>query len=180
MFDFLRLREGVKAFTTKMRGIDDSFHVHSDVEVTVRDKFGNVKSHSVQKNLRTNVGADFWSQQLFGTGSPSATLLATRMAITTDATAAGATDTTLASEETTNGLARTGALTPTHSSGTGASVFSNTFTYTGGSSKVIAKAGLFTDTHANGGTLVLETLLASTATVNTSGDTITITWTVNF
>ncbi|VVB52213.1 Uncharacterised protein [uncultured archaeon] len=181
MFDKFHFFEACSAFTRKLRGVEDSFRMHSTVEVTVRDKNGKVKSHSVQKNLRTNGGADFWNTQLFAvSGINGQAKTAGYMAITTDATAAAATDTTLASEETTNGLARTAQLTPTHSAGATSSVFSNTFTYTGSSSKVIAKVGLFNDTHANGGTLVLETVLASTATVNANGDTITITWTINY
>ncbi len=181
MLDNFRFGEKISAFIRRFRGLDDNFRMHSDVEVTVRDCFGNIKSHSVQKNLRTNGGANFWNQQLFGvSGIQGQTNTASYMAITTDGTAAGATDTTLASEETTNGLARTGQLTVTHTSNATSSVFTNTFIYGGSSPKVIAKVGLFNDTHANVGTLVLETVLASTATVNTNGDTITITWTINF
>lgn len=181
MFDTFHFKEAIAAVSRKLRGINDNFHMHSDVEVTVRGRDGRVKSHSLQKNLRTNGGADFWNTQLFGvSGINGQAKTAGYMAITTDATAAAATDTVLASEETTNGLARTAQLTPTHGAGATSSVFTNTYTYTGSSSKVIAKIGLFNDTHANGGTLVLETVLASTGTVNANGDTITITWTINY
>lgn len=178
--DIFKFKDAVGAFTRALRGVSDGFKMHSDVEVTVRDKNGNIKSHSIQKNLRTNGGADFWNTQLFSTAPNAGTKTANYLAITTDATAASATDTTLASEETTNGLARTGQLTVSHSASASSSSFSNTFTYTGSSSKAIAKVGLFNDTHANGGTLVLETVLASTGTVNANGDTITITWTINY
>lgn len=180
-FEIFKLREACQSFVNKLRTTEEVFHMHSDVEVIVRDKSGNLKSHSIQKNLRTNGGADFWNTQLFGaSGINGQAKTAGYMAITTNATAASATDTTLTSEETTNGLARTAQLTPTHSAGATSSVFTNTFTYTGGSSKAIAKVGLFNDTFANGGTLVLETVLASTGTVNANGDTITITWTINY
>lgn len=156
--------------------MNDSFGIRSDILVEVHDKDGNLKSRSFQHNLRTNAGADFWNTQLFSTtpGGAGAGFLA----LTTNASAPGATDTTLTSEETTNGLARSTAITPTHTGGTSQSVIAHTFTYTGGVTKVIAKVGLFNAVTV--GTLVLETLLSSTATVNTNGDTIAITWTVNF
>jgi len=108
---------------------------------------------------------------------PSTFLNANWIALTTDATAAAAGDTTLASEETTNGLARAQA-TDTHTASATSSLLSKTFTYTGSTSKVIAKVGLF-DQSANG-RLILETVLSSTATVNANGDTLTINWTINY
>lgn len=181
MFDFFRFKDACSAFTNKLRGIEDRFWMHSDIEVTVRDKDGNIKSHSLQKNLRTNGGADFWNTQLFSTAPNAGTKTANYMALTQDTASELATDTTLASEENAgDGLQRTGQLTVSHSAGAASSSFSNTFTYTGSTSKAIAKVGLFNDTHANGGTLVLEKKLTSTGTVNANGDTITITWTINF
>lgn len=175
--DFMKFADKCLAFVGLRRGAVDRFRMYSDVTVEVRDKFGNLKSRSVQHNLRTNLGADFWSNQLFSTASASATATAHWLGITTDATAAAAGDTTLTSEETTNGLARV-AGTVAHTGSATSTTISNTFTYTGSTSKVIAKLGLFTAISA--GTLVLETLLASTATVNANGDTLAITWTVNF
>lgn len=176
MLDSFKFSDLMATVSRKLRSAEDRYCFRSDILVEVRDRDGNLKSRSFQHNLRTNVGADFWNTQLFSTAPGGAG--AGFMALTTDATAPGATDTTLTSEETTNGLARTTALTPTHSAGASSSVFTKTFTYTGGVSKVIAKVGLFNATSS--GTLVLETLLASTATVNTNGDTIAITWTINF
>jgi hypothetical protein len=84
------------------------------------------------------------------------------MALST-ATTATATDTTLPSEIITGStLIRTGALTPTHTAATGQSQFTHTFTYDGATPAppvVIGLLGLFNDTHANGGTLALETAL---------------------
>jgi LytS/YehU family sensor histidine kinase len=150
--------------------------IFSDVEIIVRDKFGKIKHRSVQHNLRTNAGANFWHAQLFG--SASATAVAKWMALTTDASAAAAGDTTLASEETLNGLARGTADTINHTSNATTTTLVKTWTYTGSSSKVLAKVGLFDA--ASTGNLVLETLLSSTATVNANGDTVQVTWTVNF
>lgn len=178
LFDWLKSGESMGSFTKKTREAVDRHFVFSDVEVIVRDKDGNLKSRSLQHNLRTNVGADFWNTQLFATGAASAQ--ANYIGITTDTTAPAATDTSLASEETANGLARAQASV-THSSGTTSTVLSHTWTYSGSVTKVIAKAGLF---NAAGppvaGSMALETLLSSTATVNSNGDQITINWTINY
>ncbi len=129
--------------------------------------------------MRVNGGADFWNLQLFAT-SGAAGNQANWIALTTDATTPGATDTALASEETANGLARAQAAI-THSAGAASTLLSHTWTYLGSSPKVLAKVGLFTQVGPPvAGTLVLETLLSSTATVNSSGDQVTVNWTVNF
>lgn len=175
MFDNFRLVDAAKAFSRAFRGVEEWLQFHSDITLEIRDKDGNLKHRSQQKNLRTNAGADFWDQQLFKVGTAGAT--ANFIALTTDATAPAAGDTTLASEETLNGLARAQAA-DAHTAGAASSTLSKTFTYTGSTSKTIAKLGLFNA--ASAGTLALETLLASTGTVNANGDTISISWTVNF
>lgn len=178
MKDTFKGSDGATNFTRKLRALFDRHGVTSDVEIIVRDKDGNLISRSIQKNLRTNVGADFWNTQLFATGAAGAQ--ANWIGITTDATAPAATDTSLASEETANGLARAQASV-THTGGASSTVLSHTWTYLGSVQKVIAKAGLFTTVGPPiAGTMALETLLSSTATVNSSGDQITINWTINF
>jgi hypothetical protein len=157
--------------------LTDSFRVWSDILVEIRDKDGNLKHSAFHHNLRTNVGADFWNKQLFTT-SPS-TKGAGYLAIATGSTVS-AVDTVLTGELLVNGLQRTAALTPVHASATGQSTFTNIFTYTGSSTIVVGKAGLFNDTHASGGTLVLEAALSPSGTVNASGDQITIVWTINY
>ena len=182
MLEFLNFEDMVRFVVKKARAMNDRMPLmYSDVTVEIRDKDGNLKFHAEQHNLRTNAGADFWNTQLFST-SPAAKG-AGYMALST-ATTATATDTTLPSEITTGTtLVRTSALTPTHSAGTGQSQFTHTFTYDGATPSppvVIGLLGLFNDTHANGGTLALETALSPTATVNSSGDSVAITWTINF
>jgi hypothetical protein len=178
MFERFKMSEIAGVFTKKKRQLMDIVAprgVRSDVWLEIRDKDGNLKHQSFQHNLRTNGGADFWNAQLFG--AASATAVAKFIGITTDATAAAAGDTTLASEETLAGLGRaTG--TVSHTASATSSTISATFTYTGSTAKTIAKVGLFNASSA--GTLVLETLLSSTGTVNANGDQITITWTVNY
>lgn len=120
--------------------------------------------------LVTNGGRDAMHNQLLGTSAQPAAF--NYMGITTDATAAAAGDTTLTSEETTNGLARAQA-TFAHTTGTNTSTLTKTFTYTGASSKVLAKIGIFNA--SSSGTMGIETVMSSTATVTTSGDNVTVT-----
>lgn len=179
MNDGLKTNDLASSMTSKKRSVEDRHWMYSDVEVTVKDKDGNIKHHSIQKNLRTNAGADFWNTQLFST-SQAAGNQANWIGITADTTAPAATDTSLASEQTANGLARAQG-TVAHTGGQSSTVISHTWTYSGSSSVTIAKAGLFTAAGPPvAGTMALETLLASTATVNSNGDQITINWTINF
>ena len=176
MFELFRFKDAIAAFTKKMRGIEDECRFRSDVLLEIRDASGKLKHRSFQKNLRTTVGVAYWEQQLFGTGSPSATALATFIALTNTVSFTPAIgDTTLSGEQTTNGLARTSSLTPTTAN---PAVFSHTFTYSGSSPVTLTGCGLFTA--SSGGTLVLETAFASSGTVSASGDTITVTWTITY
>ena len=176
MFELFRFKDAIAAFTKKMRGIEDECRFRSDVLLEIRDASGKLKHRSFQKNLRTTVGVAYWEQQLFGTGSPSATALATFIALTNTVSFTPAVgDTTLSGEQTTNGLARTSSLTPTTAN---PAVFSHTFTYSGSSPVTLTGCGLFTA--SSGGTLVLETAFASSGTVSTNGDTITVQWTITY
>jgi hypothetical protein len=178
MEDSFKHSESIGAHTKKLRRAEDSFAVYSDIEVIVRDHAGRIKHHSWTHNIRTNVGIDFWNTQLFATGAAGSQ--ANWMGITTDNTTPVATDTSLASEETANGLARAQA-TVTHTSGQTSTVLSHTWTYSGSVTKVIAKAALFTAAGPPvAGSMCLESLLSSTATVNSNGDQVTINWTVNY
>jgi hypothetical protein len=100
------------------------------------------------------------------------------MAIST-ATTTAATDTALASELTTNGLARAAATFAHTFSSTSVNntyTLTNTFTYTGSSATTIDSIGIF-DASSNGIPL-FTTVLNSSATVSANGDQVTITETV--
>lgn len=99
--------------------------------------------------------------------------------LTTNTTAPSAADLTLVGELTANGLGR--ALgTYSHTGGATNYVLSKVFSYTGSVPVTVTKAGAFTAATATaGGLMVYETLLAQTATVSSSGDQITFTWTAN-
>lgn len=130
----------------------------------------------------------WWTPDFAGTGTtPASTsaffLLPGRgpcpfMAITTDASAASASDTALASEITTNGGARAKAAYA-HTYGASTGTFINTFTFSG-SFTGIHKMGLCTcSTSTAAGLMVFEAVLNQDANVGT-GDTLTITDTVTW
>jgi len=134
----------------------------------VRD--GNEIYHYEDHNLITDAGKDFISTELGGTGT---TASAQYIALSSDATAPAATDTTLAGEIGASGLQRAiGAYS--HTVGTDNWTISKTFTATG-SLTAVQKAGLFTASSA--GTMMAENTFASVNLAN--GDQLTITWTID-
>lgn len=126
---------------------------------------------AVSFNLRTNVGIDYAADSLGKSASRPA--VAEYIAVTTDSGAPAAGDTTLAAEITTGGLARaiaTYAHTGAATSYTLTKAFTASATHTS-----VQKAGLFNA--SSSGTMYLES--AFTAASLVSGDTLTITWTIN-
>ena len=132
---------------------------------------------SLTHNLLTNGGRDFIHAQAY-TNSSAGTQGANYLAVTEDTGAAAAGDTTLASEITTNGLARalvTGSGgTVTHTSGTNSTVFDHTYTASG-TFTAVQKAGTFNA--SSSGTMVHEGTFTSAALV--SGDKLEIIYTLN-
>lgn len=129
--------------------------------------------------LKTNAGNDFQAKQMGG--AASATAVGKWMAVTANATAPAAGDTTLTGEITTGGggLVRA-AGTYAHTGGAASYTISNTFTANGSDSLpvTLAKFGIFDA--ASAGNMVFETLLTpTTATLSASGDAVTITETVS-
>ena len=108
--------------------------------------------------------------QILPGGSP-----ALYIALTTDSAVASASDTTLASEQNSNGLSRALA-TYAHTSGTSTYTLSKTFTYTGSGAVAIAKVGVFNA--SSGGVMMFESVLGTAATVAANGDTIAVTETI--
>jgi hypothetical protein len=101
------------------------------------------------------------------------------LALTANATAASASDTTLTAEIATasGGLIRAQA-TYAHTGGTATFTLTKTFTVNGSDviPVTVAKIGVFNA--ASAGSLVWETVLGSTATLSAVGDALTITETV--
>lgn len=100
------------------------------------------------------------------------------MALSTNSSAASASDTTLASEVTTNGGSRVLA-TYAHTYGNATATLSNTFTATGAITG-IHKIGLFAAlTSAGADPMIYETVLNADATLANT-DTLAVTWTPTF
>lgn len=100
------------------------------------------------------------------------------MALSTNASAASAADTTLANEVTSNGGSRVLALY-THTYGQATATLTNTYTASG-TITAIHKIGLFAAlTAAGADPMVYETVLNADATL-VSGDTLAVTWTPTY
>lgn len=112
-----------------------------------------------------------------GLSTNSATPAAGDVLRTADGLFADGTTSATATEQSSNGLART-FIQPTFPSA-GNIQLQNTWTYTGSSAVNINKAVLCNSTAASGSLLFLETLLSATATVNANGDSIQLTWTIS-
>jgi hypothetical protein len=125
----------------------------------------------VVPNLRTNVGKDYVADSLGNSGSRPA--VAEYIAVSADATAPAAGDTTLTGEISSGGLARATA-TYAHTVNTTSYTLTKTFTATATQNNV-QKAGNFNA--SSGGTMFLENTFTSTSLV--SNDQLTLTWTVN-
>jgi hypothetical protein len=127
-------------------------------------------------NLRTTGGAD-WQAAVMGGSSPA---VAAYIALTNDSAAAaagdcaaGSTACTLASEITTNGLARHVA-TYSHTNGT--NTWALTYTWTATGTQSVQKAGMFNA--SSSGTMIFETNFTQVNLVST--DTFAATWTVTY
>jgi hypothetical protein len=124
-----------------------------------------------KKNLLTNGGRDFIHAQVY-TNTSAGTQGANYVAVTTDATAPAATDTTLTTEIASGGLTRALAA-PSHTAGTNTSTLTITFT-SSATFTAVQKAGTFNA--ATVGIMMHENTFTSTNLV--SGDQIALTWTM--
>jgi hypothetical protein len=126
--------------------------------------------------MLTNAGKDLIYTNM---ASLSQAAAANYMALTANATAPGAGDTTLTAEIATGGGGLIRAQgTPAHSNGTSTYTLTHTFTANGSDvlPVVIAKIGIFNA--SSSGTMMFETLLTTTATISASGDQLVLTETV--
>lgn len=122
-------------------------------------------------NLRTTTGGDWQSSVMGNTAAPPATC--NYIALSNDAGAPAAGDTTVASEIAANGLSRAQG-TYAHTNGTASYTIQKVFTATG--TQASQKAGLLNA--SSSGTLCFENTYTQ-VTVN-NGDTLTVTWTINY
>jgi len=161
------------------------FRVYASVTgVTTPPVYGNIVS-----NTTSVATIDQWWTAADGTGTtPSSTcgfilgaggISSIRfMGLTTDAAAASASDTALATEQTTNGGNR-GLATYAHTMGAATCTLQRAYTITG-TITAIHKMGLYPHNSQTGvGPVVFETVLNADATV-VNGDTLTVTDTITF
>jgi hypothetical protein len=128
-------------------------------------------SNQIVHNLRTTAGGDWQASVMGNTAAPPATC--NYIALSNDAVAPAAGDTAVASEITLNGLARAQG-TYSHTASTASFTIQKVFTATG--TQASQKAGLLNAGAA--GTLCFENTYTQ-VTVN-NGDTLTVTWTINY
>lgn len=131
--------------------------------------------HSVNHNLRTNAGADWQAAQMSGAAADAR---AAWIGVTDDTgQTINAAQTTLTSEETTNGLARAaGTFTHTGSGATLYTVKKDPFTFTAAGPITITRSGLFTASAA--GVMVFFAAFGSSAQLILN-DQLTVVWTIN-
>lgn len=149
-----------------------------NVHIVARHADGSVFYDESIHNLRTTGGADWQANAMGTTGSQPAA--ANYIALSNDSAspaagdcAAGSTSCTIASEITTNGLARHQA-TYSHSNGT--NTWALTYTWTASGSQAAQKAGMFNA--SSSGTMVFEASFSQVTLAAT--DTLTLTWTVTY
>ena len=124
-------------------------------------------------NLLTNNGRDYAIAQFY-TNTTSGGVGMNFIALTSDSTGADATDTTLPSEITTNGLERALATTISHSADTNSTTLNKIFTASG-THTAVQMSGTFNQL-AVGGTIAHEAVF--TPVTLASSDTLSVTWTL--
>lgn len=130
--------------------------------------------------MLTTAGKDWAASALFDS-SGSRAAAATYMAVTANATAPSAADTSLTAEIATAGgglIRKAGSYA--HTVGTSTATLTATFTANANDSLpvTLSKAGVFNA--ASGGAMPFESLLSPTATISAIGDSCTLTTTVTF
>jgi hypothetical protein len=123
-------------------------------------------------NLLTNNGRDFIHNQAY-TNTSAGTEGSRYIAVTTNATAPAAGDTTLTTEIASGGLSRAAATTNTHSAGTNTTTLGITFTASGAHTSV-QKSGLFNA--SSSGIMTHENTF--TAVTLATNDQLQVTWTL--
>lgn len=159
-------------------GLSGFNHIYAEV----RDANGNLKGGSHSYNARVDKGADLIGSLITGTSLNSITtpLPPKYVALSTTSLTPAKGDTTLSGETAASGLAR---ALGTQGSYTGPSVldgaasYTVTKTFTSGATATINSAALFDAVST--GNMFVEANLSTAASV-VSGDTLAITWTVNY
>jgi len=141
------------------------------VLVVARHADGTEFYRELTHNIRTTAGGDWQASVMGNTSAPPATC--NYIAVTNDASAPAAGDSSLASEIAANGLSRA-IGTYAHTAGTASYTISKTFSASG--TQASQKTGLFNASGA--GTMCFEA--SYTAVTVNNGDSLTVTWTINY
>jgi len=142
------------------------------VHVVARRVDGTVFLDTWTHNIRTNAGIN-WQEGIMASATANP---CNRIGLTNAAITPAATDTTLSSEITVNGLARTGTIAPGHTSAATTYTLANIFTCLTATQAAQA-AAVFNDAYS-GGTMCFEATFAQASLqVN---DTLSVTWTITF
>ena len=166
--------DGAQIETSKLKGLKDDSMVKGFVTIIKNEGRADEQILCKDKpNLLTNNGRDYAIAQFYINTSAGGVGM-NFIALTTDSTGADATDTTLPSEITTNGLERALATTRTHSTGTNSTTLAVTFTASG-THTAVQMSGTFNQL-AVGGTLAHEAVFTSVTLA--SSDTLAVTWTL--
>ena len=167
-----------KVSITKSRAVEDhigSQGIHGYVTVqkytAATGKWETIDQH--HPNLLTTEGRDFFHAQVY-TNTSAGTRGGGYLALTVDATAPAAGDTTLTGEISTNGLARADATTKNHTDNANVTLIEHEWTATGTHTNV-QKVGMFNA--ASVGILTHEGTFTPASLI--SGDKLKVSYTVN-
>jgi len=149
---------------------ESAARVPNMVHIVARHKDGTVFYDQWVHNLRTNAGINWQYGQMAGTTAA----VCTYIALSSDTGTPAATDTSVASEITTGGLARANG-TASHTANATSYTVAYTFTATA-TQTAVQKAGLLNA--SSSGTLCFENTFSAVSMQ--SGDTLAVTWTINF
>ena len=166
--------DGAHTKTSKQKGLKDNSMIKGFVTMIKNE--GRVDEQILCKdkpNLLTNNGRDYAIAQFY-TNTGAGGVGMNFIALTSDTTGADATDTTLPSEITTNGLERLLATTISHSTGTNSTTLNKVFTASG-THTAVQMSGTFNQL-AVGGILAHEAVF--TPVTLASSDTLSVTWTL--
>jgi hypothetical protein len=149
--------------------------IHGYITVQVyrhlEDKWETIDEY--HPNLLTTDGRDFYHAQVL-TNTSAGTRGSGFIAVTTDSGAPAAGDTTLATEITTNGLARADATTKTHTDNTNSTTIEHEWTASGNHTNV-QKCALFNASSA--GIMTHEGTFTAASLI--SGDKLKVTYVIN-
>ena len=156
-----------KTFAGQLR--EGSSNLPHYVHVVARHPDGTVFLDVTGHNLRTNAGINWQYGQMAG----GTAAVCTYIALSNSGATPAATDTALASEITTNGLARALA-TPAHTSN--ATSYTLAYTFTAAGTQAAQNVGMFNA--SSSGTLCFENTFTQASLA--ANDTLTVTWTITF